>query len=381
MKKFVAYGIPVLILLAGILAMLFFASFRQPPPKKQPETPVKVVEAEKVRLADIPAEITAYGRIISAQPVVLTSEVTGMLESGEVPFKPGQRFRKGDLLVKVDTRQILLDINTTKSELLTALANVLPEIKVDFPGAFGVWQDYFNRCTFDRPLPDLPAAANQQIKLYLARFNVYKLYFTIRDLEIMYEKHFFRAPFDGSIAAADLRIGANVRPGTKIGEIINLEALEAELPVPADDIQWIDREQPVRLTSPEIAGLWSGRISRIGTTVDVKTQTVQVYVGVDHRMDDGLHDGVFIHATIAGRTIPAAVVVPRRALYEEQFVYVIRNGLLDYRRVSVARKNPDTVIVNDGLVDGELLVTQLLQGVSAGMHARPRNLPPEGNMP
>jgi len=375
MKKRAAAVVPVVILLAGIAALLFFSSFRQRPPRKETEPPVKIVEVKKVRLEDIPADITAYGRIISAQPVILYSEVTGTLEQGAVPFKPGQMFRKGDLLVKVDTRQIVLDINTTKSDLLTALAGVLPEIKVDFPGEYGVWQDYFNRCTFDRPLPELPRAANQKIKLYLSRFNVYKLYFTIRDLEIMLEKHFFYAPFDGSIAAADLRIGSNVRPGTRIGEIINLEALEAELPVPAEDVRWIDREQPVRLTSAEIAGTWSGRIVRIGTTIDFKTQTVQVYVAVDHRPGDGLYDGVFVKAAVTGRRIPAAAVIPRAALYEEQFVYVIRDGALDYRRVNIARREPDHVIADAGLADDELLVVDMLQGVAPGMRARPKQQP------
>ena len=379
MKKRIAYGIPLLILLAGVLSFFFFASFRERPPRRTPEEMVKVVEVEPVQLRDIPAEIVAYGRVISAQPVILYSEVTGMLEQGAVPFKPGQQFRRGDLLVKVDTRQIVLDINTTKSELLTALAGVLPEIKIDFPDQYRIWQDYFNRCTFDRPVPELPQAANQKIKLYLSRFNVYKLYFTIRDLEIMYEKHFFCAPFEGSIATADLRIGSNVRPGTKIGEIINLEMLEASLPVPAEDVPWIDHQQPVQLTSAEIPGSWQGRITRIGTTIDTKTQTVQVYVTVDHNFGDGLYDGVFVKAIITGRTIPRAVIVPRRAIYEEQFVYVVRNGVLDYRNVGIARKQPDAVVVTSGLAEGELLVTQMLQGVYSGMRARPRNIPLEGN--
>jgi len=137
----------------------------------------------------------------------------------------------------------------------------------------------------------------------------------------------------------------------------------------------------VRITSSEIAGTWTGRIIRIGTTIDIKTQTVQVFVSIDHRMGDGLHDGVFVSAAITGRRIPAAVTVPRRALYDEQFVYVVRDGALDLRKVNVVRKDPETVIVDDGLTEGELLVTQMLQGVAPGMPARPRNLPQETGAP
>ena len=352
--------------------MQFLSSFKTTPAKEKPTQSIKIVETRVIAQQDVPAEIIAYGRLASSQPVILYSEVDGTLERGDLPFRPGQSFKKGDLLLKIDTRQIKLDINTSKSELLTALASVLPEIKVDFPEEFSVWQDYFNNCRFDKRIPELPAAANQKIKLYLSRFNVYKIYFTIRDLEILHEKHFFYAPFDGSIITADLRVGSNARPGTRLGEIINLENLEAEMPVSADDIQWIDRSRSVTLTSSEIEGIWTGSIRRIGKTIDKRTQTVQTYIAVDQPGDDNLYDGVFLKATIPGKIIPNAFVVPRKALYEQEFVYVIENERLSYRQVQIVRRQPEYVIVNDGLKDGDLLVVEMLQGVATGMLARPK---------
>ncbi|MBN2106008.1 MAG: efflux RND transporter periplasmic adaptor subunit [Deltaproteobacteria bacterium] len=374
MKRKAAYFIPFVILAVGFAAMQFFASFKTAPPKKKPEEPVKSVEVSTVRLTDIPAAITAYGRVVSAQPVTLYSEVTGTLEPGDLPFLPGQSFRRGELLLKVDTRQIALDIKSAKSELMTALALVLPEIKVDFPEHYPAWQNYFNSCRFDRPIAALPPAGNEKIKLYLARFNIYKIYFTICDLEILLEKHFFRAPFDGAITDAELRPGSSARPGTRLGEIINLENLEAEMPVPAEDAQWIDLSKPVTLTSEEVAGTWSGRILRVGKTIDAKTQTVQIYIGVGRRLDDGLYDGVFIKAVVAGSIIPSAAIVPRKALYEQQFVYVVKDGRLEYRKVRIVRREPDYVIAAGGLNNGDLLVVDMLQGVAPGMRARPRNL-------
>ena len=361
-----------MIVIAGVVAMWFLSSFRTAPAKKKPAPVMKIVEIRSVALDAIPAEIVAYGRLASSQPVILYSEVDGTLQLGDLTFRPGQSFKKGNLLLKIDTRQITLDINTAKSDLLNALASVLPEIKLDFPEKFPVWQDYFNNCRFDKKIPELPAAANQKIKLYLSRFNVYKIFFTIRDLEILYEKHFFYAPFKGSIVSADLRVGSNARTGTRLGEIINLEDLEAEMPVPADDIRWIDRNKPVNLTSSEIEGTWTGTIRRIGKTIDTRTQTVQIYIEVDQSGDENLYDGVFLKAHIHGLNIPNAFVVPREALYEEQFVYLLEDEKLSYRPVQVARRQPDYVIVNGGLNDGDLLVVEMLQGVTSGVLAQPK---------
>ena len=264
MRRIVFRILPVLILLAGIGAMLFLASFKTDPPRETPQPLVKIVQTRTVKRQPVATNVTAYGRLRSVQPVTLYSEVTGTLEAGDIAFRPGQTFSRNELLLAIDDRQIRLDINTAKSDLLTALAIVLPEIRVDFPEKFQVWQAYFNNIRFDSPLPDLPEAANQKIKLYLSRFNVYKLYFTIRDLEILHEKHTIRAPFAGAITSTDLRPGSNARAGTKLGEIINLEQLEAEMPVPAADLQWIDTTRPVALSSAEIAGSWSGTVRRIG---------------------------------------------------------------------------------------------------------------------
>ena len=73
-----------------------------------------------------------------------------------------------------------------------------------------------------------------------------------------------------------------------------------------------------------------------------------------------------------GKIIPNAFIVPRKALYEQGFVYVIENERLSYRQVQIVRRQPDYVIVNGGLKDGDLLVVEMLQGVAAGMLARPK---------
>jgi membrane fusion protein, multidrug efflux system len=370
-KNLIVALVGLVIIAAGVAGMSALSGLRVEAPKKEPDVRQIVAAAETVIPGPVSAEIIAYGRLTSIRPVIITSEVNGTLEAGEVIFQPGQRFQRGQLLIQVDTRQIELDIRSAKSDLLKALAAVLPEIRVDFPDGFAVWQDYFNRCSFDRPLPPLPAAANNNIKLYLSRFNVYTIYFMIRDLEIMHEKHFFRAPFDGVINAADLRPGSSVRSGTRIGEIISLEELEMVVPLTIEDVQWIEPKLPVILTSAEMQGQWHGRIGRIGKTIDQQTQTVQAYILVDDA--DRLFDGIFLQARIPGRTVDQAVRVPRRALYRSQYVYVIENEALALKQVDVARSEPESVIITGGLSSGDLLITDVLQGVSPGMPARAKN--------
>jgi len=193
MKVYTKFGIPILIVLVGFLIMVTLLSFKKDLPRKEPVLSTKLVDTELVQKSKVSASITSYGRVASTQPIELYSESAGILMEGDVPFQPAQSFSKGDLILKIDDRQTILSLNSAKSDLLTALASVLPEIKLDFPEEYQIWQDYFNGCDFDKKLAPLPETDNPKIKMYLSRFNVYKLYFTASDLEIQLNKHYIYA--------------------------------------------------------------------------------------------------------------------------------------------------------------------------------------------
>lgn len=360
---------PISILIVGFILMQILLSFKSDQPRRVPQSQPKMVNADIVNLSTVPSEIIAFGRLKTAQPVILYSEVSGILMEGRVTFQPAQSFNKGDLILKIDDRQVLLSLNSAKSDLLTALAAVLPEIKVDFPEEYLVWQKYFDQCEFERKLDPLPEINDQKMKLFLSRFNVYKLFFQVRNLEILLSKHYYYAPFDGVIVTADLRAGSTARPGTRLGEIINLEKLEVEVPVSAQDIQWIDQKKPVIFSSSELQGEWKGKIKRIGKSIDERTQAVQVFMTVDRNGEEYLYNGIFLRTELPGKSIPSAFSIPRSALYNESYVYLIKAGKLEYREVEVARRQTDTVILSGGVQTGDTLVVDVLQGVASGMTA------------
>ena len=369
MKRRLYILIPLIILALGFFVMRGLLSFKAESPKKPVAERKKIVEARVVELENIPSQIIAYGRLSSAQPITLQSEVSGTIMKGSLLFQPAQSFRKGDLLLKIDDRKIKLDISSAKSELMNALAAVLPEFKVDFPEEYEKWQAYFDCCGFAEVLKPLPETDNQKVKLFLSRFNVYKLYFAVRSLEIMHEKHYFYAPFDGSIVSTNLRVGSTVRAGSQLGELINLENMEVELPVPAIDLQWIKQDQDVELTSTEMQGVWKGRIRRIGQSIDERTQTVPVYVGVNRPQRSGLYNGIFLKAVIPGKVISNSLSIPRPAIYDERYAYFVKEGRLEYRELEITFKEPEFLIASGGLGNGDTLVVEVLQGVAPGMLA------------
>ena len=366
--------IPVIIIIASLVIMITLFSLRSDPPKALPTPQTKIVDIEVAHLKDIQSEIVGLGRLTSALPLVLYSEVSGVVMEGTVPFQPAQYFNKGDLILKIDDRQIQLDIKSAKSDFMNALSSVLPEIKIDFPKEFQVWEAYFNRCDVYSALPPLPETDNQKIKLFLSRFNVYKLYFSVRNLEIRLEKHYFYAPFSGSIITADLRVGSIVRNGSRLGEVINLDILEVEIPISAEDVVWIDKTKPVTLTSSELGKQWTGNITRVGNSIDPKTQSVSLFVRLKTTSMSEIFEGIFLRAHIPGTIQKSAILIPRKIVYQDNYVYCIKKGRLDFRPVKISRRQTDSVIVTGGISEGDTIITEVLQGVAHGMLARPKSI-------
>jgi multidrug efflux pump subunit AcrA (membrane-fusion protein) len=145
--------------------------------------------------------------------------------------------------------------------------------------------------------------------------------------------------------------------------------MEVEIPVPADDLSWLDRQKSVILTATETGQQWTGLISRIGEAVDRETQTIPVFVTVNG--SSGLYDGAFLKAVLPGKTVDNGVEIPRKALYSDRYVYLARNGMLDYVKVDILRLQTNTVIIGGGVNTGDTLIVELLQGVTKGMPVMP----------
>ncbi|MBC8376071.1 MAG: HlyD family efflux transporter periplasmic adaptor subunit [FCB group bacterium] len=373
MKRKALVLTPLVLLVGGFIIMKILFSFKAEKPKRNAQITPRIVVTTVVSLGEVPAKLTTYGTLASSQPVSLISEVSGTLQAGDIPFQPAQSFKRGDLLLKVDNRQINLELNSTKSDLLTAMSSLMPEIKVSSPKIFQVWQQYFDSINFDEPIGKLPTTQDQRLKALLARYNIFKLYFAVQNLEIRASKHFFYAPFNGSIISTQLRDGSTAAPGSRLGELINLEKLEVEIQVPAKDIGWIHEGSPVILEPEENGIKWIGHIERIGNIIDERSQSVLAYIKLDDTGDVNPLAGVFVKADIEARMIPEAIKVSRRAVYEESYVFLVNGGVFEKRPVGIAFDEGDYYIINKGLTQNDTLVTELLQGVSAGMPARSRN--------
>jgi membrane fusion protein (multidrug efflux system) len=359
------------VIVMAFIGMQILSGLREKPKTSDNKGIARLVNAAVVEKGRIESSLQAFGRLRSQAPINLVSEVAGVVTAGAVPFLPGQEFRRGQLLLKVDTRQSELDLMTAKSQLLNALAGFLPEVKIEFPEAYEPWEAYFATFAFDRPLAQLPEAANARIKLFLARYNVYQLYFSARNLEIRLEKHYIRAPFTGVITRADLRPGATARQGSIFGGIIKTTNMEVEVQLRAAERRWLSADAEVDVYVDEQQKPLTGKIVRIAKTVDPQTETLPVFVALSGDKTN-LRDGEFVTVNFPPLAIENAFRLPDRAIYDNRYVYLVRNGELVRQEVEAVHFESESVLIGAGLAAGDTVVTQPLQGVAPGMAVRAR---------
>ncbi len=355
----------VIIVLAfiGILGSAFllagyFSSLKEEPVKEEAKVTKKYVKTLAVSYQDVPTEVTAFGRVRTAETLDLIAEIQGRMFESAVKLKEGQKFRKGDLLFKIDDLEAKLNLQSQKSIFLRDLAAILPDFKIDYADNYDGWQSYFRSIDLDKPLPKLPDYRSDKEKTFLATKNIFSSYYTIKSAEAAMRKYKLYAPFNGTISEVVLQSGSYVNPGNKIAKINRTDRLELKVDVELGDIGWIRDNQIIAITSEDGNQIWNGKINRIGDLVNQNTQSIDVFVDINSN-GSPVYDGLYLQANIPGKVIDNAMEIPRNAVFNGNQVYVVQDTVLIVHEIMIHKVNSSTVIFT-GLSEGDDLVVEPL---------------------
>ncbi|XOV94534.1 MAG: hypothetical protein ACFHWX_07475 [Bacteroidota bacterium] len=151
-KSLIISGFVVIIVGGAIAFMAFLSSLKEPPKVRKPPEYKKYVRTAPVHYEDILTHVIAFGRVETAQSLDLLSEVSGRMYDGKVRLKEGQSFKQGDLLFYIDPTEASLILKSQKSNFLRDIAAILPDLKIDYPGSYDIWNTYFTKIQIDKDL-------------------------------------------------------------------------------------------------------------------------------------------------------------------------------------------------------------------------------------
>ncbi|MEN8119499.1 MAG: HlyD family efflux transporter periplasmic adaptor subunit [Bacteroidota bacterium] len=356
----------VLILGISFGGMTILGNLKEEPKKEPKEVAKRYVLAQPVEYSETNSNITASGRLESQDFFDLSAEVQGKILKGNVPLKKGQSFRQGQTIVKIYNKEFELSLKAHKSRFLNAVANLLPDFKVDYPDNYQNWKDFFTNIELDKDLPELPGIESEQEKIYLASKNILSEYFTIKGEEERLKKYNVRAPFSGSFSDVYLYTGSIANPGSRIAKLIRTDKLELEVPVDEYEAKWVKVGDVVKVTNENGEGSWKGKVVRKSNYVNPSTQSITVFVSLNSTFTNPIYKGMYLNAEFPGMTMAKTMEIPRKAVFNSNEVFIVRDSVLVKHEIVVHKINENTLIFS-GIKYGTELVMEPLINATENM--------------
>lgn len=354
---------------ALIIGAFFFANYlidNKNKPKPVVPKVVKTVLVDTVQNSLIPIVISANGNLTAKERVELYSEVQGVFKTGSKLFKPGQKFNKGETLIRLDASEYYASVQSAKSNLYNSIAAIMPDLRLDFPNVYPKWQNYLNGFDLNKSTPQLPELSDEKENYFITGRGIVSTYYNVKNLEQRLSKYRISAPFTGILTEALVTEGTLVRSGQKLGEFINPSVYEMEVAVSKSFADVLKEGEKVSLTNLEKTKTYNGTVSRVNGSIDATTQTITVYVEVKH---PDLKEGMYLEANLNAEKVENAIEIDRNLLLDSEEIYVVRDSLLDVISVKPAHFSDEKVVLKD-VPNGTIILRKPVPGAYAGMQVK-----------
>ncbi|MEK9741125.1 MAG: HlyD family efflux transporter periplasmic adaptor subunit, partial [Flavobacteriaceae bacterium] len=315
-------------------------------------------------------EIPTEGILTAYQRVQLTARVQGVMLTINPLFKPGQFYKKGQTLLKIDPSDFKANVTAQRAALLNQITAILPDLELDFPKAYPNWRNYVMKFVLDQPTLPLPEMEEKE-RLFVSGRGIISSYYSLQNLEQTLAYYSIQAPFDGILVSATTTEGSLIRPGQSLGEFIAPEVYELRVALPKSYIQKVEVGAQVKLHSIDTDQIFMGKIVRINSKVNTQTQSVEVFIQVKNK---NLKEGMFLEANINAVDFENVFALDRGLLNGDQQLYIVENNKLVLRQVEAIHFT-ETLAIVKGLKDGEIIIAQPLIGAYEGMEVLTQELP------
>ncbi len=364
-KTLISIGIAIAILVSAFVIVIIMNSGQKKENKKS-DRKAPLIEVGKPNFGDVSFMAHATGKLKAVERFDIVSEVNGQLENEALVFKEGKKYRKGELMLKINGDEYKMGLIAKKSDFITRIISILADLKYDYPEAYNRWYEYVNNIDVNKSLPVIPKSNSDKEKFYLVGKGLYSQYYNLKSMEERLSKYNIRAPYDGVVVFANAVSGEAVHPGSKLGTFINTHFFELEVTYPLDVMQHIKIGTLAELHSSELHQNWSGKVVRIGANIDNKTQSVKVFIRTH---GENLIEGMFLTASVQQEPIKNALSIPRKLINSESKVFVVENNKLKLKKVEVLESQDDMAVVKGLSFDDNLMFT-VIKSAYNGMEVR-----------
>ncbi len=381
MKMYYRISLPLVIIAFAALGTFNLIEFRDKPEKEARNVLPTVVDVMRAVKRPVTFTVKSQGTVTARTETDLIPQVSGKITAISPSLYAGGFFDEGDVLVEIDPSDYEVAVVRADSLLAKAQLNLSQEI-AQSEQARRDWEN-LGEGEATALMMRKPQLIDAEIGVKSAEADLEK---ARRDLE----RTRIRAPYAGMVKEKFADLGQFVSPGTMLANIFAINYVEVRLPIPSNDLSFVDLPYAYQGRSGEKAAsldvflhadfggskhTWRGHIVRTEGTVDPRSRVIYAVAQVQdpYRPAPGsdrppLQIGMYVEAEIKGKTIEEAVLLPRHALRQNNRVLVVDgSNKLEARNVEVIRTDTESVIIGAGIETGDNVCLTALEFVVDGM--------------
>jgi len=355
MRKLISIGLGIGIVIAAFYIAKVMIDSNQKKNRKAPKI-IKTVFVETVENKEIPIVISANGNLLAKNKISLFSEVQGVLKPLSKDFKTGVHYKKGEVILKINSEEYYANLQAQKSNLFNSITSIMPDIRLDYPDEYEKWQKYLESFDFNKTTPTLPQTNSEKEKFFISGRSIYTTYYNVKNMEVRLSKYTIRAPYYGILTEALVTPGSLVRQGQKLGEFIDPSVYEMEIAISANYKDLLQKGKTVKVHNLENTKSWTGKVIRVNGKVDLASQTIKVYIQIN---SDELNEGMYLEADLVAKSEKNAFEIPRKVLVNNNSVYIVNDTVLKLVKVTPVYFKDQSVIIKD-LPDGSKTLTKMV---------------------
>lgn len=367
----------------------------------QPQAPtINLSEAAliPVKQADVELTTQAFGELVSAEEMILTSQASGRVKA--IFLRPGAQVTPetvvlslvnpelekqyqaalGDLRAKqaavesfeLEQQNALLDSDGRRADIQAALEEaqlnlrVYQELrergvtnKLEIMRAELAVKQEAQRLTFETKKHQ-QFAKMQTFQLKQQRIQVEQLQRQVNALAQQIRDMQVTAGINGTLQALDIKLGETVKQGVSLGRVGSETALLARLKVPQSQADQVEMGTSVQLSTAK--GKMRGRITRVESVVTngmvLAEAEIESALAVDARPSAAVTGQIFL------RTVDDATYIPqtpslRANIAMERFVIAADQSQAEKRSIQFGESSDGKTLIRSGVKSGEYVLPKM----------------------
>ena len=294
-------------------------------------------------------EIRISGSLLPDEEVDLSFETSGKIV--EINFDEGSTVQKGQLLAKVNDRQLQAQLQRLVSQLKLAEDRVFRQ-----------------NALLERDA--VSKEAYEQVKTELATLNA-----DIENIKASIDMTELRAPFDGIIGLRQVSVGAYASPTTVVAKLTKVSPLKVEFAVPERYAREIKKGMNLDFRVEGRLNAYPAQVYATESSLDMETHSLNIRAIYPNRNGE-LLPGRYADIQLKQKEIADAIAIPSEAIVPEMGknkVFVYRNGVAEPTDVVVGIRTESEIQIVQGLTIGDTILTsgtlQLRKGMPVEIQA------------